>query len=140
MKMPKCGGCVYLFPNVADARNRRIQQSELFDLGGKLRGISIGHHHADVVTDEIDFLVSKTLNQLMDIDGGSFLVIASFFSRRLAQAAQIRSNYCVISATIREKRKPHPSIVTEAVYQYQRRLAAAVLEVMNANTIHICEQ
>src|SRR5437879_5663928 len=80
MKMPKCGGCVYLFPNVADARNRRIQQSELFDLGGKLRGISIGHHHPNVVTDEIDIFVPEALNQLMDIGGGSFLVIASFFS------------------------------------------------------------
>src|SRR5882672_2128497 len=102
MKMPKCGGCVYLFPNVADARNRRIQQSELFDLGGKLRGISIGHHHPNIVTDEIDIVVPEARNQLMDIDGGSFLVIASFFSRRLAQAAQIRSNYCVVFAKVRE--------------------------------------
>src|SRR5258708_30011117 len=102
MKMPKRGSCVYLFPNVADAGNRRIQQSELFDLGGKLRGISIGHHHADVVTDEIDIFVPKALNQLMDIDGCSFLVIPSFFSGRLAQAAQIRSNYCVVLAKVRE--------------------------------------
>src|SRR6266478_1340582 len=140
MKMPKCGSCIDLFPNVADARNRRIQQGELFDLGGKLRGISIGHHHPDVVTDEIDIFVPKARNQLMDIDGCSFLVIAGSLSRRLAQAAQIRSNYCVISAKIREERKPHPSIITEAVYQYQRRLAAAGLEVMKANTIHICKE
>src|SRR6266403_1070147 len=114
MKMQKRGSCVYLFPNVADARNRRIQQGELFDLGGKLGGISIGHHHADVVTHEIDIFVPEALNQLMDIDGGSFLVIASFFSRRLAQAAQIRSNYCVVFAKVREYREPHPGIVTEA--------------------------
>src|SRR5947209_6680664 len=140
MKMPKRGSCVYLFPNIADARNRRIQQSELFDLGGKLRGISIGHHHPNVVTDEIDIFVPQTLNQLMDIDGGSFFVIACFFSGRLAQAPQVWCNYCVVFAKIREKRKPHPSIITKAVYQYQRRLAAAGLEVMNANTIHICEE
>src|SRR5438552_8862501 len=136
MKMPKRGSRVDLFPNIADARDGRAQQGELFDLGGKLRGISIGHHHPDVVTNEIDIFVSKALNQLMDIDCGSFLVITSSFSGRLAQAAQIRSNYCVISAKIREKRKPHPSIITEAVYQYQRRLAAAGPEVMKANTIH----
>src|SRR6266481_1892911 len=98
MKMPKRRSRVYLFPNVADAGNRRIQQGELFDLGGKLRGISIGHHQPDVVTDEIDVFVPKTLNQLMDIDGCSFFVIASSFSGRLAQAAQIRSNYYVVSA------------------------------------------
>src|SRR5712664_1908166 len=102
MKIPKCGGFVYLFPNVADARNRRIQQGELFDLGGKLRGISIGHHHPNVVADEIDIFVPEARNQLMDIDGGSFLVIASSFSRRLAQASQIRSNYCVVFAKVRE--------------------------------------
>src|SRR5258708_4483355 len=79
MKMPKRGSCVYLFPNVADAGNRRIQQGELFDLGGKLRGISIGHHHADVVTDEIDIFVPEAFYKLMDIDGGSFFVIAQFF-------------------------------------------------------------
>src|SRR6266481_8110136 len=140
MKMPKLGSRVDLFPNIADARDGRVQQGELFDLGRKLRRISIGHHHPDVVTDEIDIFVPKTLNQLMDIDGCSFLVIASFFSGRLAQAAQIRSNYCVISAKIREERKPHPSIITEAVYQYQRRLAAAGLEIMKANAIHICEE
>src|SRR6266481_2290449 len=79
MKMPKCWSCIDLFPNVADARNRRIQQGELFDLGGKLRGISIGHHHADVVTDEIDIFVPEAFYKLMDIDGGSFFVIAQFF-------------------------------------------------------------
>src|SRR5258707_2557789 len=102
MKMPKRGSRVDLFPNIADARDGRVQQGELLDLGGKLRGISIGHHHADVVTDEIDIFVPEALNQLMDIDGGSFLVIASFFSGRLAQAAQIRSNYCVVFAKVRE--------------------------------------
>src|SRR6266436_8384213 len=94
MKMPKRGSRIDLFPNIADARDGRVQQGELFDLGGKLRGITIGYHHPDVVTDEIDIFVPKTLNQLMDIDGCSFLVIAGSFSRRLAQAAQIRSNYC----------------------------------------------
>src|ERR1700745_3492381 len=102
MKMPKRGSCVDLFPNVADARNRRIQQSELFDLGGKLRGISIGHHHADVVADEIDVFVPEAFYKLMDIDSGGFFVIASFFSGRLAQAPQIRSNYCVVFAKVRE--------------------------------------
>src|ERR1700694_3385265 len=102
MKMPKRGSCVDLFPNIADTRDRRVQQGELFDLGGKLRGISVGHHHADVVTDEIDVFVPEALNQLMDIDGGSLFVIARLFSGRLAQAAQIRSNYCVIFAKVRE--------------------------------------
>src|SRR6266446_2431861 len=140
MKMPKRRSRIDLFPNIADARDGGVQQGEPFNLGRKRRGISIGHQHPDVVTDEIDIFVPKTLNQLMDIDGCSFLVIAGSFSRRLAQAAQIRSNYCVISAKLREKRKPHPSIITEAVYQYQRRLAAAGLEVMKANTIYICEE
>src|SRR6266403_1972347 len=92
MKMPKCWSCIDLFPNVADARNRRIQQRELFDLGGKLSGISIGHHHADVVTHEIDIFEPEAFYKLMDIDGGSFFVIASFFSGRLAQAPQIWFN------------------------------------------------
>src|ERR1700730_19418625 len=102
MKMPKGGICIYLFPNVADARNRLIQQGELFDLGGKPRGISIGDHHANVVTNKIDVFVAEALHKLMDIDGRSLLVIACFLSGRLAEAAQIRSNYCVVLAKISE--------------------------------------
>src|SRR5258708_37640870 len=102
MKMPKCGSCVYLFPNIADARDGRVQQGELFDLGGKLRGISIGYHHPDVVTDEIDIFLPKALYKLMDIDGGSFFVIASFFSGRFAQAPPIRSKYFVVFAEVRQ--------------------------------------
>src|SRR5467141_2960670 len=102
MKMPKRGRCVYLFPNIADARDGGVQQSELFNLGGKLRGISIGHHHADVVTDEIDIFVPEARNQLTNIDRCSLLVIAAFFSGRLAESAQVRRNYCVVFAKVRE--------------------------------------
>src|SRR5260370_38424998 len=79
MKMPKRGSRVDLFPNIADARDGRVQQGELFDLGGKLRRIRIGHHHSNVVTDQIDIFVPEAFYKLMDIDGGSFFVIASFF-------------------------------------------------------------
>jgi hypothetical protein len=44
------------------------------------------------------------------------------------------------AGTCREQRKPHPRIVTEPVYQHERRLASAGLEVVNANAIHICEK
>src|SRR5690242_10476111 len=140
MKMPKGGICIYLFPNVADARNRRIHQSKLLDLGGKLRGISIGHHQPDVVTDQVYISVPETLDELVNIDGRSLLVITGFFSRRLAQAAQIGSDYRVLFAKIGEQRKPHSRIITEAMYQYQRCIAVARLEVMKANTIHVCEK
>src|SRR6266404_811542 len=140
MKMPKRRSRVDLFPNIADARDWCVKEGELFDFRGKLRGISIGHHHPDVVTDEIDIFVPEALNQLMDIDGGSFLVIASFFSGRLAEAAQVRRNYCVVFAKGREQRQPHSGVVTEAMNQHQRRFATAGLKVVDANAINICKK
>src|SRR5260370_30969320 len=104
--MPKRGSCVDLFPNIADARDGRIKEGELFDFRGKLRRIRIGDHHPNVVTDEIDIFVPKALDQLMEIDGCSFFVIASFLSGRLAEAAQVRRNYYVVFAKVREQRQP----------------------------------
>src|SRR5215471_1840304 len=140
MKMPQGRSRVYLLPNVADARDRRIHQRKLFDLGGKLRRIGIGHHHPNVVADKTDISVTKASDELMDIDGGSLLVIATFLSRRLAESAQVRSDNCVVVAKVPKQRKPHSGVITEAVNQDKWRLAAAGFEVMNAHTIHICEK
>src|SRR5258708_40286585 len=107
MKMPKRGSCVDLFPNIADARDRRIKEGELFDFRGKLRRIRIGDHHPNVVAYEIDIFVTKAFYQLMDIARSSLFVIAAFFSGRLSQATQIGRNYCVVFAKLREQTKPH---------------------------------
>jgi hypothetical protein len=100
--MSKGRSCVDLFPNIADARDGCVKEGELLDLRGKLGRISIGHHHANVVANEIDIFVPKALNKFMNIDRRGFLVIAGSFSRRLAQSAQIRRNYCVVFAKVGE--------------------------------------
>src|SRR5689334_14437424 len=140
MKVPKGGICVYLFPDITHSRNRSVHQGKFFNLSWKLCGIRIRHHQPNVVPDKIDIFVSEASDKLMDIEGCSLLVITGLFSRRLAQAAQIRSNYCVIFAEVSKERKPHSCIVTEPVNQHHRQLAPAGLEVMNAHTIHVCEK
>ena len=131
MKMPERWSSVDFFPDIADARNWRFEQSKLFHFSGILRGIGIGHHQADVVPHQIDLLIAKALHKLMDIGGNRLLVVTCGRPRRVAKTAHVRCEDRVVRTELIEKRNPHVRRVAESVNQYERLFPGSGLQVVN---------
>src|SRR4029077_2090220 len=131
MKMPQSRSGIDLLPNIADTRNRRFEQRELSDFVRILRGIGVRHHQADVMTNEIDLLKAKAFYEFVHITGYRLLIVTRRRPRRLAEAAHIRRDDCVILSEFVEKRNPHVRGIAEAVNQYERLLPGSCLQVMN---------
>src|SRR5262245_36128753 len=69
VEMPEGGSGIDLLPNIADPWNGRLEQSELSNLVGILRGVGIGHHQAEIVSDKINILISETAHNLVNVVG-----------------------------------------------------------------------
>ena len=71
--MPDARIVIHVLPSCY-AGKKRIHDHQLFRLRGKLRGVGVGHHQPDVVTDHPRFLDAERLGERVDPDGGSLHV------------------------------------------------------------------
>src|SRR3989442_14285060 len=80
---------------------------------------------------EIDLLKAKAFHKFVHITGYRLLVVTPRRPRRLAEAAHVRRDDCVILSEFVEKWNPHVRGIAESVNQYQRLLPSPGLQVMN---------
>lgn len=71
------------------ARHRNVEHRKFHDLGRPLRGVRIGHHHADVAADEVDARRAELVNEGADVTRHRRLVVAAERLVGFARAAVI---------------------------------------------------
>src|SRR5205085_4516680 len=86
---------------------------------------------------EIDLLKAKAFHKFVHITGYRLLVVTHRRPRRLAEAAHVRRDDCVILSEFVEKRNPHVRGIAEAVNQYERLLPSPRLQVMNFDAAQV---
>src|SRR5437879_6011278 len=82
---------------------------------------------------EIDLLKAKAFHKFVHITGYRLLVVTRRRPRRLAEAAHVRRDDCVILSEFVEKRNPHVRGIAKAVNQYERLLPGSCLQVVNCD-------
>ena len=84
-----------IFP-IADAGQEGVHQHQPVRLLRELRGVSVSHHQSDVVADHLGALESERHDESVDVHSHVFLVVAGFWFRGIARAAQIGNDDCVV--------------------------------------------
>ena len=92
---------------VADAGQEGIHQNDAFHFPGVLRGVGVGDHQANVMTDDFDLVVAERLHQRMNILGEGLLVVAAIRLGRRACATQVGRNDRLPVAQVGHQWSPH---------------------------------
>src|SRR5258708_10135680 len=100
MEMPEVAHPPNVLPS-SDARQERIHQNVLADLGWILGRIGIGHHQADVVPDDPHVIKAELVHKLPNVLCYGLLVVATMGALRVTGAAQIGSDH---GAALSERR------------------------------------
>src|SRR5262245_48936508 len=96
VEMPQIRSGINRLPDITNTRNGCFKQSEPCNFVWILRGECIGHHQADIVPDKIDIFVPETFHELVNVVGYCLLVITCCWTRRVAEATQVRGNDGVV--------------------------------------------
>jgi hypothetical protein len=82
---------------VPDARagHRHVEHRQLRDFVRPLRSVRIGHHHADVASDQVDLGAAEMVDQRADIGGRGRLVVAALRLLRVAGTTVVHRNHAI---------------------------------------------
>src|SRR5882724_4716264 len=127
MKMPKHRIRINLFPDLTDARNWRLKQSQLFHLLWILRGISVSDHQTNVVADKVYLSVAQAFDEFVNINRRRLFVITRLRSRRIAQTANVGRDDRKILTEFFKQRNPHAGSFAKSMNQNQWHFAGSGL-------------
>lgn len=110
-------GVVVDRPPSRDAREERVHQHELLDLGRELRGVRVGDHQPDVVADDARSLDAQGPGEGVNDDGRALHVEPRLRDPRVADPGQIRRDHPELPGEARDERPPHSRRLGVAVQQ-----------------------
>jgi hypothetical protein len=85
-----------------------VHHDELRHLGGKLRGVGIGDHQADVMPHDRRLLDAQRADEAMDAAGSGLHVEPACGDRRIPDTGQIRRDHRELPGEGRNHHFPHP--------------------------------
>jgi hypothetical protein len=88
---------------------------------GILRGKRVAHHVANVVRYEIGLLDFQPVEDVRNVRGLRFLVVATFGMRRQTHALQVGGDDRMVFRQQRSERRPHIAGIAESVQHHHGR-------------------
>ena len=118
-EMPVCRVVVDRLP-ARNSGQKHIHQHELLGLRRKLRGVRVGHHQPDVVTDDRGLFDAQRPDEVVDANGRARHVKSVGGDVGVTDPREIRRNHRVMLRQSRDERTPHARRLRVAVQQYDR--------------------
>ncbi len=82
-----------------------------------LRGVGIGNHQPDVMTNDDLVLIAERVGEGMNVLGHGLLVVTRQRLGRLAESAQVGCNYCVRFCRFNHQWPPHVTVFSIAIQE-----------------------
>jgi hypothetical protein len=137
VKVPKVSQEPHALP-IANAREKSIHQDNPNYFGRVLRGVSVGDHQSDVVTDNSRAPKSERRCEGMNVLRHRLLVVAAIWFGRLTESAQVWRDNRSGLRQFNHQRPPHPTGFGIAMQQ-NHRIAVSGDQIVKPDLVDFCE-